>query len=207
MKQEPGIRTRSSLFRVRIKIILASFIHFFFLLHSTGQYVEELYSMDHGLSHNTVVSIEKDKYGFIWVGTFQGIDRFDGYRFSSLSELGVKHPGGMYRADTKVRMDYKERLWIYTNEGRFLYDQKLNSLQQQWKITWKKGFFSCECLIDQDDVEWVYDDYGRLFRFPERTFRSSICSGWTKFSSPALHAISPPGDPGSPPEHFFAVTA
>ena len=125
--------------------------------------------MEHGLSHNTILSIEKDKYGFIWVGTFQGIDRFDGYRFSSLSELGVKHPGGMYKADTKVRMDYKERLWIYTNEGRFLYDQKLNSLQQQWKMAWKKGFFSCECLIDQDDVEWVYDDHGRLFRFPERT--------------------------------------
>ncbi|HIW66416.1 MAG TPA: hypothetical protein H9879_09335 [Candidatus Alistipes intestinipullorum] len=38
-------------------------------------------SIDSGLSDNLVLAIEKDKYGFVWIGTSEGLNRYDGYRF------------------------------------------------------------------------------------------------------------------------------
>ncbi|MES2396478.1 MAG: two-component regulator propeller domain-containing protein, partial [Bacteroidota bacterium] len=38
-------------------------------------------SVDHGLSQNTVGSIVQDQYGFMWFGTGDGLNRYDGYSF------------------------------------------------------------------------------------------------------------------------------
>lgn len=36
-----------------------------------------------GLSRNTVRFIIQDKYGFMWFGTFNGVNRYDGYEFET----------------------------------------------------------------------------------------------------------------------------
>jgi len=38
-------------------------------------------SMRQGLSHSAVVSITQDRLGFVWVGTNEGLNRYDGHRF------------------------------------------------------------------------------------------------------------------------------
>jgi ligand-binding sensor domain-containing protein len=37
---------------------------------------------DDGLSQSTARCILKDKYGFIWFGTYDGLNRYDGYNFT-----------------------------------------------------------------------------------------------------------------------------
>src|SRR5688500_7013964 len=39
------------------------------------------YFTQHGLSYNLVYSLLEDQEGYIWVGTFNGLNRFDGSRF------------------------------------------------------------------------------------------------------------------------------
>ena len=58
----------------------------FSLLFSTqlllGQdYYFEHYTVENGLSHNTVLSSLQDSKGFLWFGTKDGLNRFDGYTF------------------------------------------------------------------------------------------------------------------------------
>src|SRR5690242_3357572 len=51
-------------------------------LHAQRQPLEfERLSTDAGLSHNQVNCIFKDRQGFIWFGTFAGLDRYDGSDF------------------------------------------------------------------------------------------------------------------------------
>ena len=41
------------------------------------------YTMDDGLAHNHCYSIVKDTFGFIWIGTENGLSRFDGHSFKN----------------------------------------------------------------------------------------------------------------------------
>ncbi|MBK1896176.1 sensor histidine kinase [Chryseobacterium paridis] len=62
------------------KNILLIFIFIFFNV-SSQKYNIELYNTDSGLPQNSVKDIIKDKYGFIWLTTENGIVRYDGNQF------------------------------------------------------------------------------------------------------------------------------
>lgn len=46
----------------------------------------KVYDFDDGLSHRNVFDIQQDSAGYIWIGTINGLNRFDGYNFDYYSE-------------------------------------------------------------------------------------------------------------------------
>ena len=38
-------------------------------------------SVEDGLPNNSVISLTQDAAGFIWMGTYDGLNRYDGYSF------------------------------------------------------------------------------------------------------------------------------
>jgi len=55
---------------------------FYLYSQSEGkEYVFENLSISDGLSNNTVIDIIQDNYGFIWITTEDGLNRYDGYQF------------------------------------------------------------------------------------------------------------------------------
>ena len=73
-------------------------------------------SVQDGLSASSVESIAEDRYGFIWFGTQEGLNRFDGYSFRAYQ--ASPEPGhlsdGFIRAITP---DPNGDLWIGTGSG------------------------------------------------------------------------------------------
>src|SRR5215203_3924414 len=77
----------------------------------------EQFTTDHGLSHESIISITKDADGFLWIGTANGLNRFDGISFKIFrnepnSEQTIP---GNYIAGTAL--DKNGYLWIATNYG------------------------------------------------------------------------------------------
>lgn len=61
-----------------IFLVLLSFATAFSQLKSSIAH----YSTEDGLSHDGVLCITQDRDGFIWFGTFDGLNRFDGTNFN-----------------------------------------------------------------------------------------------------------------------------
>ena len=56
-----------------------------------GDFVAEVWQTDAGLPHNAVTALAQTKDGYLWLGTSNGLARFDGVRFTSFR--GADHPG------------------------------------------------------------------------------------------------------------------
>src|SRR5262245_51219518 len=72
----------------------------------------EYFSTENGLSHQAVTSTLKDQEGFMWFGSWDGINRFDGHAFASYKS----YPGDMSqlgndRVDQMVE-DQQQHLWL-----------------------------------------------------------------------------------------------
>ncbi len=64
-----------------------------------------------GLSHRNVFSIRQDAEGFLWIATFNGLNRFDGYRFEQYRQ---RPPFSERETDftNGIAFDEQGRMWV-----------------------------------------------------------------------------------------------
>lgn len=75
-------------------------------------------TVEDGLSNNFVRAIHKDQFGFIWFGTLDGLDRYDGAEIRSFSG---KFPDGPQRVNSII--DHPNTgLWVGTDKGLLFWD-------------------------------------------------------------------------------------
>lgn len=80
------------------------------------------YQVNNGLSENTVQSIIQDKQGFLWFGTKDGLNRFDGNEYR-IFRNNQNNPGSI--GNNFVRSIYEDtngKLWIGTDNKIFIYN-------------------------------------------------------------------------------------
>ena len=86
----------------------------------TGQgigYASVLYDNSNGLPTSEANAICQTKNGFIWIGSYSGLIRYDGSEFERYDSLGISSVVSLYE-------DSSERLWIGTNDsGVAVYDK------------------------------------------------------------------------------------
>jgi signal transduction histidine kinase/ligand-binding sensor domain-containing protein/DNA-binding response OmpR family regulator len=126
---------------------------------SRGQAIRFTVLTSHdGLLSNTVNAITKDRSGFLWFATADGIDRFDGtehkvYRFdpADKSGHGSKEVTSMYE-------DGSGRLWVGTwGGGLYFFDRS----RDQFKIFAES---STQHYLANSYIKSVYGDkYGRIW--------------------------------------------
>ena len=71
-----------------------------------------------GLSSNEITAIFRDSRGFLWVGTREGLNRYDAYRFMQFS-MRDGLPG---RNILSLSEDPSGRVWVQTDSGVVIYD-------------------------------------------------------------------------------------
>jgi diguanylate cyclase (GGDEF)-like protein len=78
-------------------------------------------SIEQGLSQNSVLSIARDRFGFLWFGTESGLNKFDGYHFTVYIPV-EGDPASISNSWINVLLtDRSGNLWIGTENGLNLY--------------------------------------------------------------------------------------
>jgi signal transduction histidine kinase/ligand-binding sensor domain-containing protein len=105
------------------------------------------YPIEAGLSQSVVNCIFQDSKGYIWVGTQNGLNRFDGYNFEVFtnkpSDTGTISNNWIYSIDE----DNDGNLWIGTKGGL---NQFIRSEKRFRKITWRNGYTN-------NITDYIYD--------------------------------------------------
>ncbi len=87
-----------------------------FTLSAKNQPRVEFINIDDGLPQNTVQSIEKDEFGFMWIGTDNGLCRYDGYSF----EYYYSDGGDSALWDNRIlslESDNDHSIWVTSQKG------------------------------------------------------------------------------------------
>ncbi|MBB4802768.1 ligand-binding sensor domain-containing protein/signal transduction histidine kinase/DNA-binding response OmpR family regulator [Flavobacterium nitrogenifigens] len=109
------------------KFFLFLFVSIFSINFSNAQdYYFKHFQVEEGLSNNTVLTSIQDNDGFMWFGTKDGLNRFDGYRFKTyrsngdpIHSLGSNYIQSMHECDGTI--------WVGTDKGLYHYDKKQES--------------------------------------------------------------------------------
>ncbi|WDF53985.1 ligand-binding sensor domain-containing protein [Mucilaginibacter sp. KACC 22063] len=80
------------------------------------------YQVENGLSNNAVLCSLQDKYGFMWFGTKDGLNRFDGYTFKVFRNTQGKADTIGSNIIYCLYQDHNGKLWIGTDRGIYQYN-------------------------------------------------------------------------------------
>ncbi len=111
------------------------FFHLLFLfsfssLAQTNEMIFNHYTVDDGISQSSVSCILQDSEGYIWFGTQDGLNKFNGYSFeryyhNPLDSTSLSH-GWVY----SITEDNNGNIWIGTRGGISKYDKKKGVFEQ-----------------------------------------------------------------------------
>ncbi|MGQ1909432.1 hybrid sensor histidine kinase/response regulator transcription factor [Marinifilum sp. RC60d5] len=78
-------------------------------------------SISDGLAHNGVTAIIEDSNGYLWFGTYDGLNRYDGYELRTFKNLINKNILTSNRVRSLLE-DKKGNIWVGTDEGVTIYN-------------------------------------------------------------------------------------
>ena len=118
------------------------------------KYQFDHYNKKDGLSQITVYSIIQDSLGFMWFGTQNGLNRFDGYSFKVFSDESIERNQIKVLAEEKV----KDRFLIGTTQGVFRFDLNTESFTS---LLDNGNTFSVNALVvDEQQNLWIGAEEG-----------------------------------------------
>ena len=99
---------------------------FFITIFCQAQSVEEHYyfknlSIRNGLSQNTVNAILQDRKGFMWLGTKDGLNRYDGLSFRKFKHDAANPRSIGNSFITSLYEDFNGNIWVGTDAGVNIY--------------------------------------------------------------------------------------
>ena len=138
------------------KHIIILVIALFFLTSFTTEMRFRKYDMGKGLSHNSVLCVAKDHDGFIWIGTRDGLNRFDGTTFIHFNHL---YGDSTSLSNNQINCIYLAKngdLWIGTSNGLNLLKKGEKSFQRFFFDDRNEGLISnyirCVTEIHSGDI-------------------------------------------------------
>jgi ligand-binding sensor domain-containing protein len=115
--------------RITAKLVLI-FICLLFSNIATAQqpYIPfKHYSTVQGLSQNHVIAILQDRQGFMWFGTLEGLNKFDGYEFTIFLHDSKDSTSLIQNFASYILEDHDGVIWVGTGGGLSRFNRATNN--------------------------------------------------------------------------------
>lgn len=124
------------------------------------------------ISENASRCAIKDSKGFIWVGTIDGLNRYDGYRFHIYQKDSRDSNSISGNYITCIQEDSRGNLWVGTNSGLNLYHSALDGFEH-FMLPGREGqnltnSSITQITVDKNEKLWVAS-FGSLGQFDYAT--------------------------------------
>ncbi len=181
-----------SLSFMKIIFIIVFFIGFNgFILHAQKDQISETnYYFDHitvkeGLSQSSVLSIYQDHLGFMWFGTRDGLNQYDGYNFKVFrNQVGdtTSIAGNIIR---DIKEDQAGNIWIATDKGLSKYNTN-QELFYNYPLDQEvnKNPIIDVIFISEENQIWVGGNFGVfLFDAEKEVYTPELMGAYDNYSS------------------------
>jgi signal transduction histidine kinase/ligand-binding sensor domain-containing protein/DNA-binding response OmpR family regulator len=120
------------------------------------------YSVTEGLLHKTVYCITMDSDGFIWIGTSNGLSRFDGNSFYNFTHNSTNKHSLHGTSINAIEEGIDGKLWLSTEKGIEFFNKKTESfhpltIPEIQGINFKKNIH-----IDNKGTIWLYNNNANI---------------------------------------------
>ena len=158
-------------------------------------YKTEIIHPDQGLSSTLLECIYEDRYGFIWIGSQYGLDRYDNYSITRMSDVGSDSASTSMEWVWSIDEDRSGTLWVCSSKGLFRYDRLHNSFEMllpNLKEPDSEDNTVYSMKQDSRDIYWLFTK-GGLFSYDRKANlfkeykKDSIITDETKYHGDILY--------------------
>jgi hypothetical protein len=108
--------------RKSISLLLLLFLAFTGNLFAGGEPAVHYLGIDQGLSNNAVTHIYQDHKGFMWIGTYDGLNRYDGYTFRIFRNIIGDSTSLGSNNIAAIAEDAQHNVWVGGQNGISIYN-------------------------------------------------------------------------------------
>jgi signal transduction histidine kinase/ligand-binding sensor domain-containing protein len=119
-----------------------------------------------GLSQSSVYSVYQDKKGFMWFGTADGLNRYDGQNIR-IYKINDKKIANSNFIHGNICEDSRGNIWFCNETGLFYYDPLTDKLTR--KLVFKKYGWTAGIFIDDKDIFYIFDPGSGIFGYHIQT--------------------------------------
>lgn len=140
--------------------LLWGLLAFFQALAQTNSIPIQRYSIEHGMSSRQANKCLKDKRGFLWIGTNDGLNRFDGSHFKIYRHIPNDSNSLSGNVVVNLAEDKHGNIWVITTAGLCRFDVAENRFRQfrfPWMTPEKRQYTLEPGLLLDEDKLWFSD--------------------------------------------------
>lgn len=126
---------------------------------SAGNYFFHAFQSEDGLPNSCITCGLQDRLGFIWLGTKDGISRYDGTRFRLFDSPGTESP--VSGLTTTICEDNEGCIWFASNNGIGYYDPMTDKVSV---IDITEGSLVRDIEVDTEGSIWIATT-GSMYRY------------------------------------------
>lgn len=138
-------------------------------VNAQNKYYFEQVTVADGMSQNNITCIYQDKQGFMWFGTTNGLNKYNGYEIEEFYSKTNETNSLCDNSISALFCDSYQQLWVGTSNGLCKYNPQSNDFEQVHLQNNSKGTSENQHILsfyeDKNHVLWIGTAGGLLYAY------------------------------------------